>query len=88
MLETNPLRCHPAVKTCLDQGIPAPCWLREKPRWPGFTPPTGHKVVQRHGGDGVRKALSLIEQELKVSMSLTGVRDVKDVSRDILFDKI
>lgn len=39
------------------------------------------------GGDGVRKALSLIEQELKVSMSLTGVRDVKDVSRDILFDK-
>lgn len=40
------------------------------------------------GGDGVRKALSLIEQELKVSMSLTGVRDVKDVSRDILFDKV
>lgn len=39
------------------------------------------------GGDGVRKALSLIEQELKVSMSLTGVRDVKDVSRDILFDR-
>ena len=37
------------------------------------------------GGPGVRKALSLIEQELKVSMSLTGVRDVKDVSRDILF---
>lgn len=40
------------------------------------------------GGDGVRKALGLIEQELRVSMSLTGVRDVKDASRDILFDKI
>lgn len=39
------------------------------------------------GGDGVCKALSMIEQELKVSMSLTGVRDVKDVSRDILFDR-
>lgn len=39
------------------------------------------------GSDGVRKALGLIEQELKVSMSLTGVRDVKDVSRDILFDR-
>ncbi len=38
------------------------------------------------GGDGVRKALSLIEQELKVSMSLTGVRDVRDASPDILFD--
>jgi L-lactate dehydrogenase (cytochrome) len=40
------------------------------------------------GGEGVRKALSLVEQELKVSMSLTGVRDVKAVGRDILFDKV
>src|SRR5690349_8906974 len=38
------------------------------------------------GGAGVAKALSLIESELKVSMSLTGVRDVAQVSRDILFD--
>src|SRR5450830_829493 len=38
------------------------------------------------GEAGVRKALSLIGEELKVSMSLTGVRDVADVSRDILFD--
>jgi isopentenyl diphosphate isomerase/L-lactate dehydrogenase-like FMN-dependent dehydrogenase len=39
------------------------------------------------GGDGVRKALSLIREELKVSMSLTGVRDVRDASPDILFDR-
>jgi L-lactate dehydrogenase (cytochrome) len=39
------------------------------------------------GGDGVRKALSLIQQELKVSMSLTGVRDVRDANPDILFDR-
>ena len=28
----------------------------------------------------------MIAEELRVSMSLTGVRDVADVSRDILFD--
>jgi L-lactate dehydrogenase (cytochrome) len=38
------------------------------------------------GGAGVAKVLSLIESELKVSMSLTGVRDVAQVGRDILFD--
>jgi len=38
------------------------------------------------GEAGVAKALSLIGEELKVSMSLTGVRDIADVSRDILFD--
>lgn len=38
------------------------------------------------GEAGVSKALSLIAEELRVSMSLTGVRDVGDVSRDILFD--
>lgn len=38
------------------------------------------------GEAGVAKALSLIAEELRVSMSLTGVRDVADVSRDILFD--
>jgi L-lactate dehydrogenase (cytochrome) len=38
------------------------------------------------GEAGVAKALSLIAEELKVSMSLTGVRDVKDISRDILYD--
>ena len=38
------------------------------------------------GEAGVTKALSLIADELRVSMSLTGVRDVGEVSRDILFD--
>ena len=38
------------------------------------------------GQAGVTKALDLIAEELRVSMSLTGVRDVADVSRDILFD--
>jgi L-lactate dehydrogenase (cytochrome) len=39
------------------------------------------------GEAGVAKALSLIADELRISMSLTGVRDVAEVSRDILFDK-
>lgn len=38
------------------------------------------------GEAGVAKALSLIAEELRVSMSLTGVRDVADANRDILFD--
>jgi len=38
------------------------------------------------GEAGVAKALSLIADELRISMSLTGVRDVADASRDILFD--
>lgn len=38
------------------------------------------------GEAGVAKALSLIADELRIGMSLTGVRDVADVSRDILFD--
>ncbi len=38
------------------------------------------------GEAGVAKALSLIGDELRVSMSLTGVRDIAAVSRDILFD--
>lgn len=38
------------------------------------------------GEAGVAKAISLIADELRVSMSLTGVRDVADVSRDILYD--
>ena len=38
------------------------------------------------GEAGVAKTLSMIGEELKVSMSLTGVRDVADASRDILFD--
>ena len=40
------------------------------------------------GETGVAKAISLIGEELRVSMSLTGVRDVADVSRDILFDSV
>lgn len=39
------------------------------------------------GEAGVAKALSLIGDELRVSMSLTGVQDVAQVSRDILFDQ-
>lgn len=38
------------------------------------------------GEAGVAKALSLIAQELRVAMSLTGIRDVADASRDILYD--
>jgi L-lactate dehydrogenase (cytochrome) len=38
------------------------------------------------GEAGVSRALGLIADELRVSMSLTGVRDVADASRDILFD--
>ena len=38
------------------------------------------------GEAGVAKALSLIADELRMSMSLTGVRDIAEVSRDILFD--
>jgi L-lactate dehydrogenase (cytochrome) len=38
------------------------------------------------GEAGVAKTLSMIGEELKVSMSLTGVRDVADASHDILFD--
>ena len=40
------------------------------------------------GEAGVTKALSLIGNELRVSMSLTGVRDVAGINRDILFDTI
>ena len=38
------------------------------------------------GQAGVAKAISLIAEEPKVGMSLTGVRDVADISRDILYD--
>jgi L-lactate dehydrogenase (cytochrome) len=40
------------------------------------------------GEAGVAKALDLIGAELRVSMSLTGVQDVANVSRDILFDNV
>ncbi len=38
------------------------------------------------GEEGVAKALGLIREELRVSMSLTGVRDIGGISRDILYD--
>lgn len=38
------------------------------------------------GEAGVAKAISLIADELRIGMSLTGVRDIADVSRDILYD--
>jgi len=38
------------------------------------------------GQAGVAKAVDMIANELRVSMSLTGVRDVKDITRDILYD--
>ena len=37
-----------------------------------------------HGEVGVRKALSLISQELDTGMALTGVTDVKAVPRDVI----
>ena len=39
------------------------------------------------GQAGVAKALDLIASELKVSMSLTGVRNIKEITGDILFDR-
>jgi L-lactate dehydrogenase (cytochrome) len=39
------------------------------------------------GEAGVRKALSLIADELKVSMSLTGVRNIREVTPDILYER-
>jgi L-lactate dehydrogenase (cytochrome) len=39
------------------------------------------------GQAGVTKALDLIAAELKISMSLTGVRNIKEISGDILFDR-
>jgi len=39
------------------------------------------------GEAGVRKALDLIADELRVSMSLTGVRSVKEITPDILYDR-
>jgi len=38
------------------------------------------------GEEGVARALSIIAEELRVSMALTGVRNVTEVSRDILFE--
>ncbi|MFA6265484.1 MAG: alpha-hydroxy acid oxidase [Pseudolabrys sp.] len=38
------------------------------------------------GEAGVAKALSLIREELRVSMSLTGVKNIGEISRDILYD--
>ncbi|MBX6327049.1 MAG: alpha-hydroxy-acid oxidizing protein [Pseudolabrys sp.] len=38
------------------------------------------------GEAGVAKALSLIAEELRVSMALTGVRSIDEIGRDILFD--
>ena len=38
------------------------------------------------GEKGVAKALSLIREEMKVTMSLTGVRDVRDINRDVLYE--
>ncbi|MGE0565439.1 MAG: L-lactate dehydrogenase [Pseudolabrys sp.] len=39
------------------------------------------------GEAGVAKALSMIGDELRVSMSLTGVQNIGDVTREILFDR-
>jgi L-lactate dehydrogenase (cytochrome) len=39
------------------------------------------------GEAGVAKALGFIREELRVSMSLTGVRDIGEVSREIIFDR-
>jgi isopentenyl diphosphate isomerase/L-lactate dehydrogenase-like FMN-dependent dehydrogenase len=39
------------------------------------------------GEAGVAKALGMIGDELRVSMSLTGVQNIGEVTRDILFDR-
>ena len=38
------------------------------------------------GEAGVAKALSIIREELRVSMSLTGVKNIGEISRDILYE--
>jgi L-lactate dehydrogenase (cytochrome) len=38
------------------------------------------------GEAGVAKALSLMREELRISMSLTGVKNIGEISRDILYD--
>jgi L-lactate dehydrogenase (cytochrome) len=38
------------------------------------------------GEAGVAKTLSLMAEELRIGMSLTGVRDIASINRDILFD--
>ena len=37
------------------------------------------------GEEGVAKALGIIREELRVSMSLTGVKNIGEISRDILY---
>jgi L-lactate dehydrogenase (cytochrome) len=39
------------------------------------------------GEEGVRIAFEIFRKELDVSMALTGVRDVHDVSRAVLLDR-
>jgi L-lactate dehydrogenase (cytochrome) len=38
------------------------------------------------GEAGVTKALDVIANELRVTMSLTGAREIKDITRDVLYD--
>ena len=38
------------------------------------------------GEAGVAKVLSILREELRVSMSLTGVKNIGEISRDILYD--
>lgn len=39
------------------------------------------------GEAGVAKVLSIMREELRVSMSLTGVKSISEISRDILYDR-
>jgi L-lactate dehydrogenase (cytochrome) len=38
------------------------------------------------GEAGVRKAVDIIRQEMDITMMLTGLRDLKKVPREILYD--
>lgn len=45
-------------------------------------------ALAARGGEGVKHLLQLIESELRVAMSLTGVRTIRDISPDILHEYV
>lgn len=45
-------------------------------------------ALAARGGEGVKHLLQLIESELRVAMSLTGVRTIRDISAEILHEYV
>jgi alkylation response protein AidB-like acyl-CoA dehydrogenase len=61
----------------MDEGILAPCRIREKPRWPGFTPPTGRRSI----GDAVRKEhiVESFDREIRALRIYEGASEIQKV---------